>query len=84
MGLTMLNDERINELWLSSTNQTFDWMQAFACAVAREARREALEEATVACEIQAIDWRESGAWESSHAADDCAAAIRALIEKEGA
>ena len=41
-------------------------------------RAATIEECAKVCESQSNDWASSSAWESSHAARDCAAAIRAL------
>lgn len=70
----MLTDKRIYRLWADACNSpTGPTIEVFARAVEAEARREALEEAALICDVlvQSPDDR----------AARCAAAIRALIDK---
>ena len=55
-------------------------LETFAIAIAREARREALEEAAWVCDRLAADMYDDGARPAAGAAWDCASAIRALAD----
>lgn len=50
-------------------------LKEYAAAV----RAATIEECAKVCDSHENDWRAISAWESSHSARDCAAAIRALI-----
>ena len=57
-----------------------DWRLMQAERRAREARREALEEAAGVCDRLAADMYDDGARRAARAAWDCASAIRALAD----
>ena len=73
----MISEERLRELWrefsaTTLTNQKHD----FARAVEREARRGAIEECAKVCDLCALS-----PYRDTHHAENCAQAIRALIDK---
>jgi len=76
----MISEERIAELWGRPVANHIARRRRneFARAVEREARREALEEAALICDLCG-----TSAIPANASADNCAAAIRALTDKEG-
>jgi hypothetical protein len=72
----MISEERLFDLWSRESYAGYtEAHKAFARAVEREARREALEEAAKVCEQRAL---EHVVQYDADEARECAAAIRAL------
>jgi len=74
----MISEERLWQLWDTTyDDQTNEWHTIkFARAVELEARREALDEAALICDLCG-----TSAIPANASADNCAAAIRALVDR---